>query len=132
MPLVKKKKKFTLIDVFSMRLDRESASHVSIFLFLFLFKTMFSHGFWSVNRPYALCMGSTTSLTSQISGGQCTLVGPVHYLRDPQISFFNNFFITNGSHMHGTYKSLFLATFSLQMNHTILFTHLKIILLQCF
>ena len=93
MPLVKKKKKkFTLIDVFSMRLDRESASHVSIFLFLFLFKTMFSHGFWSVNRPYALCMGSTTSLTSQISGGQCTLMGPVHYLRDSQISFFNNFF----------------------------------------
>ena len=125
-----------LIDVFSMCLDRESASHGSVFLFLFLFRTVFSHGFWSVNRSYALCMGSTTSLTSQISGGQCTLVGPVHYLRNPQISFFNNFFInffiTNRSHMHETHKSLFSATFSLQMSHTVLFTHLKIILLQCF
>ena len=121
-----------LIDVFSMCLDRESASHVSVFLFLFLFRTVFSHGFWSVNRSYALCTGSTTSLINQISGGQCTLVGPVYYLRNLQISFFNNFFITNRSHMHETDKSLFSATFSLQMSHTVLFTHLKIILLQCF
>ena len=34
--------------------------------------------------------------------------------------------------VNGTHKSLFLATFSLKMGPTTLFTHLKIILQQCF
>ena len=34
--------------------------------------------------------------------------------------------------IHKTFKPHFLATFSLKMGPTILFTHLKIILLQCF
>ena len=34
--------------------------------------------------------------------------------------------------IHKTYKPLFLAKFSLKMGPTTLFTHLKIILLQCF
>ena len=34
--------------------------------------------------------------------------------------------------VHGSHKIYFLATFSLKMGPTILFTHLKIILLQCF
>ena len=34
--------------------------------------------------------------------------------------------------VHGTYKPLFSAKLSLKMGHTTLFTHLKIILLQCF
>ena len=34
--------------------------------------------------------------------------------------------------VHGTHKHHFLATFSLKMSPTALFTHLKIILLQCF
>ena len=33
---------------------------------------------------------------------------------------------------HGTHKSHLSTTFSLKMNLTVLFTHLKIILLQCF
>ena len=42
----------------------------------------------------------------------CTLVDPMHCLQDPQISLFSNFFIKNGS--------------------PVLFTYLKIILLQYF
>ena len=34
--------------------------------------------------------------------------------------------------VYGTYKSHFSVTFSLKMGFTVLFTHLKIILLQCF
>ena len=34
--------------------------------------------------------------------------------------------------VHGSYKLHFLSTFSLKMGLTILFIHLKIILLQCF
>ena len=34
--------------------------------------------------------------------------------------------------VHGTHKPLYSATFSLKMGLTALFTHLKIILLQCF
>ena len=34
--------------------------------------------------------------------------------------------------VYGTHKSHFLVTFSLKLGPTILFTHLKIILLQCF
>ena len=34
--------------------------------------------------------------------------------------------------VHETHKSYFSATFSLKMGPTALFTHLKIILLQCF
>ena len=34
--------------------------------------------------------------------------------------------------IHGTHKHHFSATFSLKMGPTVLFTHLKIILLQCF
>ena len=40
------------------------------------------------------------------------LVGPMHYSRNSQI--------------------LFLAKFSLKLSPTVLFTHLKVILLQCF
>ena len=42
-----------------------------------------------------------------------TLVGPVHYSRDPQISFFSNFFFKNES--HGTiyiFKNYFTIMFS--------------------
>ena len=40
----------------------------------------------------------------------------------------------NSAHMHclRTHKFHFLSTFSLKMGLTVLFTHLKIILLQCF
>ena len=40
----------------------------------------------------------------------------------------------NSAHMHcsRTHKLHFLSTFSLKMGPTVLFTHLKIILLQCF
>ena len=34
--------------------------------------------------------------------------------------------------VHGSHKLHFLETFSLKMGSTVLFTHLKIILLQCF
>ena len=34
--------------------------------------------------------------------------------------------------IHGSHKLHFLATFSLKMGHMVLFTHLNIILLQCF
>ena len=51
--------------------------------------------------------------TSKISGGQYIPVDPVHCSRDLQTFFF-------------------LTTFSLKMSSMILFTHLKIILLQCF
>ena len=34
--------------------------------------------------------------------------------------------------VHGPHKLHFLSTFSLKMGPTVLFTHLKIILLQCF
>ena len=46
---------------------------------------------------------------------------------DPQISLFSNFFIKNESH-----EFHFSATFSLKMSLTVLFTYLKIILLQYF
>ena len=41
------------------------------------------------------------------------LVGPVHYLRDPQTSLFSNFFIKNGSHSTiYTFKNYFVTVFS--------------------
>ena len=60
----------------------------------------------------------------------------------PQITLFSNFFIKNGSHKlhflaiffikNGSHKLHFLATFLLKMGPTTLFTHFKIISLQCF
>ena len=54
-----------------------------------------------------------TVYTSKISGRQCTSMGPVHCSRDPQILFFSNFFIKNGSHgtIH-TFKNYFDEIFS--------------------
>ena len=45
---------------------------------------------------------------------QCISVGPVHYLRDLQISFFSNFFIKNGFYrtVH-TFKYYFAIIFSI-------------------
>ena len=69
--------------------------------------------FWSISGSRALHTGPITSLTGQISGGQCTPVGHVHCSRDSQISFFNNFFIINESHgtIH-TFKNYFDTVFS--------------------
>ena len=61
----------------------------------------------------------------------------------PQVFFFFFFFFSAAMvdpssvnrHLctvHGPHKLHFLSTFSLKMGHTALFTHLKIILLQCF
>ena len=69
----------------SMRLDRESASHVCVFLlFLFIFifliysEQCFHMGFVCQWVP---CTVRGTQ-TSKICDGQCTPVGPVHCLRD--------------------------------------------------
>ena len=44
-------------------------------------------------------------------------VGPVHYLRDPKTSLFNNFFIKNGSHnIIYTFKNYFITIFSVFSN----------------
>ena len=64
-------------------------------------------------------------------------MGPVHCARDPH--HFQRPHIgpdialsVGPCTVHGTHKSQFSATFSLKMGLTILFTYLKIILLQCF
>ena len=49
--------------------------------------------------------------------------GPVHYLRDPQTSFFSDFFIKNGSHDTIQYVltlktyQLEVSTFMIKTNH---------------
>ena len=44
---------------------------------------------------------------------QCTPMGPMHCLRDPQTSLFSNFFIKNGSHgIIYTFKNYFAKVFS--------------------
>ena len=45
---------------------------------------------------------------------------------------FRLFIVSVGLYTNGTYKYYFLTTFSLNVGPTILFTHLKIILLQYF
>ena len=83
------------------------------FLFLFFFiENCISRGILSISGSYALCTGPTTSLSSKILTKMCLSVSPVHYSQDPQ--------------------TFFLTKHSLKMDLTALFTHLKIILLQCF
>ena len=76
------------------------------------FEKHISHGILSVSGSRALCMGPTTSLTSEIFIEMCLSVGPVHCLWDPQTSFFNKTFIKNGPHstIH-TFKNYFVTMF---------------------
>ena len=82
------------------------------FLFFFFFRAHFT---WSVSQWVLCIVHGTHHLFDQ----QAFYVGiglsicPVHNARDSQISFFNNFVL-------------------LEMDLMTLFTHLKIILLQCF
>ena len=56
---------------------------------------------------------------------------PFLFLIQPQ--YLTKSFVNSASvHCSWTHKFHFLATFSLKMGHTTLFTHLKIILLQYF
>ena len=57
-------------------------------------------------------------------------VGPVHYARDPPPRWQP--YLHWNDTVQGTHKPLFSTTFLLKMGLTALFTHLKIILLQCF
>ena len=82
------------------------------FAFAFFF---FFHAFWDKFYYYGYCSCAVheqypQSLTCQTILSQ--LVHTMHYSR--------------------THKFHFLATFLLKMGPTVLFTHLKIILLQCF
>ena len=90
-----------IISVVSVGLDTDENAGVCVFLFFFFF----------LERPAFLFdfVCQCTVHSSKISGGQCTPVGPMHYL--------------------GTHKPYFSKTFSLKMGPTALFTHLKIILL---
>ena len=83
------------------------------FLFYFIEKCI-SCGNVSVSGSHALCMRSTTSLTSKIFTEMCLLVGLVHYSRDLQTFFFNKIFIKNRSHgtIH-TFKNYFATVFSI-------------------
>ena len=57
--------------------------------------------------------------------GHCSM-GPVHYLRDPQISFFNKTFTKNGpySTIH-TFKNYFVIVFLVFSKISGIQTHLK-------
>ena len=106
------------------------------FLIFFFSRVLEKHG-------YCLCTVQWTVTAKKQT---------VHHIlfMNSQIPLFNNFFIKNGSHgtiytfknyftivisaisfqfQQNKYKFHFLATFSLKMGSTILFTHLKIILL---
>ena len=110
------------------------------FFFFFFFSRVLA------KRGYCLCTVQWTVTAKKQT---------VHHIlfMDSQIPLFNNFFIKNGSHgtiytfknyftivisaisfqfQQNKYKFHFLATFSLKMGPMILFTHLKIILLQWF
>ena len=54
------------------------------------------------------------------------------YFFFPAVTFLLFFCEQSSYTIHGSHKLHFSATFSLKMSHTVLFTHLKIILLQCF
>ena len=99
----------------SMRLDCVSGAAFvfSFFFFSFFIEKCISSGILSVNGSCLLCTGPTTSLTSKIFTGMCLSMGPVQ-------------------HYSFTHKSLFSTKLSLKMGPIILFTYLKIILLQCF
>ena len=70
----------------SIRLDTRLARHVCVsYIYIFLLRSAF----------------------------HCFSVDPMHYLQDPQISFFNKTFIKNGSHdtIHA-FKNYFATIFS--------------------
>ena len=79
-----------------------------LLLFFFLFFFSFLHAFQGTSGTVEYCS---------------VLFGP----------FFLTFLSISGSvHCSRTHKFHFLSIFSLNMGPTVLFTHLKIILLQCF
>ena len=83
------------------------------FLFFFLLRSTPSHGMLSISGSHALYTRPTTTLTVKFPLKLHYSVGPMHYSRDPQASFFNKIFIKNGSHstIH-TFKNYFATIFS--------------------
>ena len=87
--------------------------HFPFFFFFYFFEKRISHGNMSVSESRALCMGPTTSLNVQIFHWNVT----VQWVPCT---------------VHETHKPLLSTKLLLKMGPMVLFTHLKIILLQCF
>ena len=84
------------------------------YLFFFLLRSTPSHGMLSISGFHALYTRPITTLTVKFPLKLHYSVGPMHYSRDPQASFFNKIFIKNGSHgtIH-TFKNYFATMFSI-------------------